>query len=72
MVPFLIRMWYTFYLAYTDMLFDSTFLSLFSVAFCQKYIMLETDLMSEEGHFLPILEGVKDLPNPYILHFSVK
>ena len=34
--------------------------------------MLETDLMSEEGHFLPILEGVKDLPNPYILHFSVK
>ena len=34
--------------------------------------MLEADLMSEEGHFLPILEGVKYLPNPHILHFSVK
>ena len=55
-----------------DMLFDSTFLSLFPVAFCQKYIMLETDLMSEEGHFLPLGEGVKYLPNPHILHFSVK
>ena len=34
--------------------------------------MLETDLMSEEGHFLPLGEGVKYLPNPHILHFSVK
>ena len=34
--------------------------------------MLEADLMSEEGHFLPLEEGVKYLPNPYILHFSVK
>ena len=34
--------------------------------------MLEADLMSEEGHFLPILEGIKHLPNPHILHFSVK
>ena len=24
------------------------------------------------GAFLPILEGVKHLPNPHILHFSVK
>ena len=53
-----------------DMLFDSTFLSLFSVAFCQKYIMLETDLMSEEGHFSPLVEGVKHLSNPLILRFS--
>ena len=55
-----------------DMLFDSTFLSLFSVAFCQKYLPLEHDFTSEEGHFLPLEEGVKYLPNPYILHFSVK
>ena len=35
--------------------------------------MLEADLMSEEGHFLPLEEGVKHLPNPpHILHFSVK
>ena len=32
--------------------------------------MLEADLMSEEGHFLPLEEGVKCLPNPHILHFS--
>ena len=33
--------------------------------------MLEADLMSEEGHFLPLEEGgVKYLPNPHILHFS--
>jgi len=31
--------------------------------------MLEADLMSEEGHFLPLEEGVKYLPNPHILHF---
>ena len=49
-----------------DMLFDSTFLSLFPVAFCQKYVILEADLMSEEGHFLPLEEGVKYLPNPLI------
>ena len=55
-----------------DMLFDSTFLSLFSVAFCQKYVILVADLMSEEGHFSPLGEGVKHLPNPHILHFSVK
>lgn len=42
-----------------DMLFDSTFLSLFSVAFCQKYVMLETDLMSEEGHFFTHTRGGK-------------
>ena len=54
------------------MLLDSTFLSLFPVTFCQKYVMLEADLMSEEGHFLPLEEGVKHLPNPHILHFSVK
>ena len=40
--------------------------------FCQKYLPLEHDFESEEGHFLPILEGVKYLPNPHILHFSVK
>ena len=51
------------------MLFDSTFLSLFHVAFCPKYIMSEAVFMSEEGHFLPLEEGVKYLPNPYILHF---
>ena len=34
--------------------------------------MLEANLMSEEGHFLPLEEGVKYLPNLYILHFSVK
>ena len=55
-----------------DMLFDSTFLSLFPVAFCQKYVILEADLMSEEGHFSPLGEGVKHLPNLHILHFSVK
>ena len=32
--------------------------------------MLEADLMSEEGHFLPLEEGVKYLTNPHILHFS--
>ena len=26
--------------------------------------MLEADLMSKEGHFLPLEEGVKYLPNP--------
>ena len=31
--------------------------------------MLEADLMFEEGHFLPLEEGVKHLPNPHILHF---
>ena len=46
------------------MLFDSTFLSLFPVTFCQKYVMLEADLMSKEGHFLPLEEGVKYLPTP--------
>ena len=54
-----------------DMLFDSTFLSLFPVAFCQKYVILEADLMSEEGHFLPILEGVKHRPNPHICIFPL-
>lgn len=34
--------------------------------------MLEADLMSKEGHFLPLEEGVKHLPNLHILHFSVK
>ena len=34
--------------------------------------MLEANLMSEEGLFLPLEEGVKHLPNPHILHFSVK
>ena len=34
--------------------------------------MLETDLMSEEGHFFTLGEGVIYLPNPHILHFSVK
>ena len=53
-----------------DMLFDSIFLSLFPVAFCQKYVILEADLMSEEGHFLPLEEGVKHLSNPLILRFS--
>lgn len=28
--------------------------------------MLEADLMSKEGHFLPLEEGVKYLPNPLI------
>ena len=37
--------------------------------FCQKYLPLEHDFTSEEGHFLPILEGVKHLPIPHILHF---
>lgn len=32
--------------------------------------MLEADLMSEEGYFSPLGEGVKYLPNPHILHFS--
>ena len=49
-----------------DMLFDSTFLSLFPVAFCPQYVILEADLMSEEGHFLPLEWGVKYLPNPLI------
>lgn len=31
--------------------------------------MLEADLMSEEGHFLPLVEGVKYLPNLHILLF---
>ena len=52
-----------------DMLFDSTFLSLFPVAFCQKYVILEADLMFEEGHFLPLEEGVKHLPNLHIFAF---
>ena len=39
---------------------------------CQKYLPLEHDFTSEEGHFLPLEEGVKHLPNPHILHFSVK
>lgn len=33
--------------------------------------MLEADLMSEEGHFLPLEEGVKYLPNLHILHFCL-
>lgn len=28
--------------------------------------MLEADLMSKKGHFLPLEEGVKYLPNPLI------
>ena len=40
--------------------------------FCQKYLPLEHGFTSEEGHFLPLEEGVKHLPNPHILHFSVK
>ena len=28
--------------------------------------------MSEEGHFSPLVEGVKHLSNPLILHFSSK
>ena len=28
--------------------------------------------MSEEGHFSPLVEGVKHLSNPHILHFSSK
>ena len=51
-------------------LFVSIFLSLFHVTFCQKYVMLEADLMSEEGYFSPLGEGVKYLSNPHILHFS--
>ena len=39
---------------------------------CQKFIPLEHDFESEEGHFTPLGEGVKHLPNPHILHFSVK
>ena len=38
--------------------------------FCQKYLPLEHDFESEEGHFLPLEEGVKYLLNPYILHFA--
>ena len=37
--------------------------------FCQKYLPLEHDLESEEGHFLPLEEGVKHLHNLHILHF---
>ena len=36
---------------------------------CQKYLPLEYGFTSEEGHFLPLEEGVKHLPNPHILHF---
>ena len=39
---------------------------------CQKYLPLVHDFESEEGHFSPLGEGVKYLPNPHILHFSVK
>ena len=37
---------------------------------CQKYLPLEYGFTSEEGHFLPLEEGVKYLLNPYILHFA--
>uniref|UniRef100_UPI003FF0CCE5 hypothetical protein n=1 Tax=Prevotella sp. TaxID=59823 RepID=UPI003FF0CCE5 len=40
--------------------------------FCQKYLPLEHDLESEEGHFLPLEEGVKHLPNPHICILSSK
>ena len=33
---------------------------------CQKYLPLVHDSESEEGHFLPLEEGVKYLPNPLI------
>lgn len=33
--------------------------------------MLEVSLMSEEGHFLPLEEGVKHLPNPHICIFPL-
>ena len=39
--------------------------------FCQKYLPLEHDLESEEGHFLPLEEGVKHLPNPHICIFPL-
>ena len=37
--------------------------------FCQNYQPLVHDSESEEGHFTPLGEGVKHLPNPHILHF---
>ena len=36
---------------------------------CQKYLPLEHVFTSEEGHFLPLEEGVKHLPNPHICIF---
>ena len=44
-------------------LFDSTFLSLFHNAFCQKYIISEAVLMSEEGHFSLLEVGVNFFRN---------
>ena len=55
-----------------DMLCDSTFLSLFPVVFLSKMRHVRGGFTSEEGHFTPLGEGVKHLPNPHILHFSVK
>ena len=40
--------------------------------FCQKYLPFEHDFESEEGHFLPLEEGVKHLPNPHICILSSK
>ena len=42
------------------------------IEFCQKYLPSEHILESEDGHFSPLGEGVKYLPTPHILHFSVK
>ena len=50
-------------------LFNSAFLSLFYVAFVKNISSQRLSFMSEEGHFSPLVEGVKHHPNPHILHF---
>ena len=40
--------------------------------YLSKYLPLVHDSESEEGYFSPLGEGVKYLPNPHFLHFSVK
>lgn len=44
----------------------TSFYPLFSPRICQKYVKSETDLCLRRGHFPPLVEGVRLLPNPLI------
>lgn len=46
------------------------YLPLVSPLFRSKISKIDRVLKSEERHFLPLVEGVKHLSNPLILHFS--
>ena len=45
------------------------YLPLVSLLFRSKISKIGRVLKSEEGHFSPLVEGVKHLSNPLILHF---